>query len=186
MAEIAQATKKFSECLMVMNVLWARLTEIGKNWRFVYKALAVIEYLVAQGSERASLASFDYVEPSSKDVGVNVRKKAETIVALLNNKDKLQEVRNKAVGNRHKNVFAHFVALMTLYSIVVPDMNDSFQSGDHYGGFGSTTDGYKDGDRQLLVFIVKTFDLGIFLVRLRVGLAMVLVEEIGTRMKVNK
>lgn len=26
-----------SECQMVMNVLWTRLTETGKDWRYVYK-----------------------------------------------------------------------------------------------------------------------------------------------------
>ena len=49
-----------------------------------------------------SLSSFEYVEPSGKDMGINVRKKAETIVALLNDKDKIQEVRNKAASNREK------------------------------------------------------------------------------------
>ncbi|KAK4745543.1 hypothetical protein SAY87_011855 [Trapa incisa] len=114
LAEIAQATKKFTECQMVMNVLWTRLHETGKDWRYVYKALAVIEYLVAHGSERAvddiiehtfqisSLSSFEYVEPSGKDLGINVRKKAENIVALLNDKDKIQEIRNKAAANRDK------------------------------------------------------------------------------------
>ncbi|KAF2304405.1 hypothetical protein GH714_030782 [Hevea brasiliensis] len=53
LAEIAQATNKFTECQMVMNVLWTRLGEKGKDWRLVYKALSVIEYLVAHGSERA-------------------------------------------------------------------------------------------------------------------------------------
>ncbi|XP_068497540.1 clathrin interactor EPSIN 1-like isoform X2 [Phaseolus vulgaris] len=38
---------------MAMNVLWTRLGETGKDWRYVYKALAVIEYLVAHGCERA-------------------------------------------------------------------------------------------------------------------------------------
>lgn len=49
-----------------------------------------------------SLSSFEYVEPSGKDVGLNVRKKAETIAALLNDKEKIQEVRNKAAANRDK------------------------------------------------------------------------------------
>ncbi|KAL2940166.1 Clathrin interactor EPSIN 1 [Bienertia sinuspersici] len=53
LADIAQATKKFTECQMVMSVLWTRLGETGKDWRYVYKALAVIEYLIANGSERA-------------------------------------------------------------------------------------------------------------------------------------
>lgn len=62
---------------MIMNVLWERLSETGSNWRHVYKvvhlrlhfslcfffykfptfnpvfqALTVIEYLLANGSER--------------------------------------------------------------------------------------------------------------------------------------
>lgn len=49
-----------------------------------------------------SLSSFEYVEPSGKDVGINVRKKAETIIALLNNKEKIQETRKKAAANRDK------------------------------------------------------------------------------------
>lgn len=53
-----------------------------------------------------SLTSFEYVEPSGKDMGINVRKKAETIVTLLNDKEKIQEVRNKATANRDKLVFA--------------------------------------------------------------------------------
>lgn len=35
-------------------------------------------------------------------MGINVRKKAENIVSLLNNKDKIHEVRNKAAANREK------------------------------------------------------------------------------------
>lgn len=38
-------------------------------------------------------------------MGINVRKKAENIVALLNNKEKISEIRDKAVANRNKLVF---------------------------------------------------------------------------------
>ncbi|XP_051129479.1 clathrin interactor EPSIN 1-like isoform X2 [Andrographis paniculata] len=164
LAEIAQATKKFSECRMVMNVLWTRLTETGKNWRLVYKALSVIEYLVAHGSERAvedigehtyqisSLASFEYVEPSGKDLGINVRKKAETISALLNNQEKIQEVRNKAAINRDK-YFGLSSSGITYGSGAASFSSNSFRSSDRYGGFCNTGDtdtfksSYKDGNR---------------------------------------
>ncbi|KAK6161927.1 hypothetical protein DH2020_001768 [Rehmannia glutinosa] len=164
LAEIAQATKKFTECQMVMNVLWTRLTETGKNWRFVYKSLTVIEYLVAHGSERAvddiiehtfqisSLASFEYVEPSGKDVGINVRKKAETIVALLNNKDKIQEVRNKAAANREKYVGLSSSGI-TYKSGAASFSSTGFKNNDRYGGFGNSgdsetfKDSYKDTDQ---------------------------------------
>ncbi|GKV09989.1 hypothetical protein SLEP1_g21417 [Rubroshorea leprosula] len=35
-------------------------------------------------------------------MGINVQKKAENIVSLLNNKDKIQESRNKATTNHDK------------------------------------------------------------------------------------
>lgn len=35
-------------------------------------------------------------------MGINVRKKAQTVLALLHDKDKIREVRDKAVANRDK------------------------------------------------------------------------------------
>ncbi|KAL9259401.1 Clathrin interactor EPSIN 1-like protein [Drosera capensis] len=142
LAEIAQATKKFSECQM---------------------ALTVIEYLVANGSERAvddiiehtfqisSLTSFEYVEPSGKDMGINVRKKAETIVSLLNDKDKIQEVRDKAAATRDK-YFGLSSSGVTYKSGSASLGSSSFQSSIKSGGFGGTsgsdTFGHKDKDED--------------------------------------
>ncbi|GER32541.1 clathrin interactor EPSIN 1 [Striga asiatica] len=153
LAEIAGATKKFNECQIVMDVLWTRLTETGRNWRFVYKALTVIEYLVANGSERAlddviehtfqisSLTSFEYVEPSGKDVGLNVRKKAETIVRLLNDKDKIQQVRDKAAANREK-YFGVSSSEITYKSGAASFSSSNFRNSDRYGGFGNSDTSY--------------------------------------------
>ncbi|KAG7554951.1 ENTH domain [Arabidopsis suecica] len=153
LAEIAQATKKFSECQMVMSVLWTRLSETGKDWRYVYKALAVVDYLISNGSERAvdeiiehtyqisSLTSFEYVEPNGKDVGINVRKKAENIVALLNNKEKISEIRDKAIANRNKYVGLSSTGI-TYKSGSSASFGGSFQSG------SSNYDSYKDRDSR--------------------------------------
>lgn len=46
-------------------------------------------------------------------MGINVRKKAENIVALLNNKEKISEIRDKATVNRNKLVFIQ-VNIITL------------------------------------------------------------------------
>ena len=59
-------------------------------------------FLIIYSGLVKELSSFEYVEPSGKDVGLNVRKKAENIVSLLNDKDKIHEVRNKAAANRDK------------------------------------------------------------------------------------
>lgn len=42
------------------------------------------------------------MEPNGKDQGINVRKKSQTLVALVNDKDKIGEVRQKANENRDK------------------------------------------------------------------------------------
>ncbi|WZZ91532.1 hypothetical protein YC2023_120111 [Brassica napus] len=171
LAEIAQATKKFSECQMVMGVLWTRLTERGKDWRYVYKALAVIDYLISNGSERAvdeiiehtyqisSLSSFEYVEPNGKDVGINVRKKAENIVALLNNKEKISEIRDKATINRNKYVGLSSTGIS--YKSGSASFGGSFQSGsssydrdsrgkdkDDYESFQKSRRGVKSEERS--------------------------------------
>ncbi|KAK9742057.1 hypothetical protein RND81_03G145500 [Saponaria officinalis] len=70
LAEIAQATKKFTECQMVMNVLWTRLGETGKDWRY---SLTVIEYLIANGAERAV---DDIIEHTFQISSLTVRNKA--------------------------------------------------------------------------------------------------------------
>lgn len=114
MAEIAQATRNFNESQLVMGALWKRVSDTSRNWRHVYKALTILEYLVANGSERvvdellehtfqiSTLSDFEFVEPNGKDQGINVRKKAQNILSLINDKDKIREVRQKAAANRDK------------------------------------------------------------------------------------
>ncbi|KAK9273891.1 hypothetical protein L1049_018703 [Liquidambar formosana] len=166
LAEIAQATTKFSEYQIVMNVLWTRLSETGKDWRHVYKALAVIEYLVANGTERAvdeiiehtfqisSLSGFEYVEPNGKDMGINVRKKVENIVALLNDKEKIQAARKKAAANRDKYFGLSSTGITYKSgSASYGSSSSSYSSSDRYGGLSGTKEGdlfkdsYKDKDR---------------------------------------
>ncbi|KAL0432943.1 UNVERIFIED_CONTAM: Clathrin interactor EPSIN 2 [Sesamum latifolium] len=97
-----------------MSVIWKRTNDTGKNWRHVYKALTVLEYLVAHGSERviddirehayqiSTLSDFQYIDSSGKDQGNNVRKKSQSLVVLVNDKERIQEVRQKAAANRDK------------------------------------------------------------------------------------
>ncbi|KAK6122885.1 hypothetical protein DH2020_043351 [Rehmannia glutinosa] len=114
LADIAQATRNYHEYQMIMSVIWKRTNDTGKNWRHVYKALTVLEYLVAHGSERviddirehayqiSTLSDFQYIDSSGKDQGNNVRKKSQSLVVLVNDKERIQEVRQKAAANREK------------------------------------------------------------------------------------
>ncbi|KAG5252073.1 clathrin interactor EPSIN [Salix suchowensis] len=114
LALIAQASRNYHEYQMIMAVLWKRLNDTGKNWRHVYKALTVLEYLVAHGSERvideirehsyqiSTLSDFQYIDSSGKDQGNNVRKKSQNLVVLVNDKERIIEVRQKAAANKDK------------------------------------------------------------------------------------
>ncbi|XP_026665489.2 clathrin interactor EPSIN 2-like [Phoenix dactylifera] len=114
LADIAQATRNYQEYQMIMHVIWKRINDTGKNWRHVYKALIVLEYLVANGSERvideirehayqiSTLSDFQYIDSSGRDQGSNVRRKSQSLVALVNDKERIQEVRQKALANRDK------------------------------------------------------------------------------------
>ncbi|KAL1535277.1 clathrin interactor EPSIN 2-like isoform X2 [Salvia divinorum] len=114
LADIAQATRNYHEYQMITSVIWKRINDTGKNWRHVYKALTVLEYLIAHGSERviddikehayqiSTLSDFQYIDSSGRDQGNNVRKKSHSIVALVNDKERIQEVRQKAAANRDK------------------------------------------------------------------------------------
>ncbi|XP_022735375.1 clathrin interactor EPSIN 3-like isoform X2 [Durio zibethinus] len=114
LSDIAMATRNYHEYQMIMAVLWKRINDTGKNWRHVYKALTVLDYLVAHGSERviddirehayqiSNLSNFQYIDSSGRDQGSNVRKKSQSLVALVNDKERIIEVRQKAVANRDK------------------------------------------------------------------------------------
>ncbi|WVZ86968.1 hypothetical protein U9M48_033678 [Paspalum notatum var. saurae] len=158
LSELAHATKKFAECQMVMNVLWTRLSERGANWRHVYKALTIIEYLIANGSERAVddildhyskisvLSSFEYVEPNGKDAGINVRKKVETIVGILNDKERIKAVRDKAANNRDKYVGLSSTGITYKSSSAAFGSSGNYSSGERYGSFSGTREADSFGD----------------------------------------
>ncbi|ENN77697.1 hypothetical protein D910_05811 [Dendroctonus ponderosae] len=52
MAEIADLTYNVVAFSEIMQMVWKRLNDHGKNWRHVYKALVVLEYLIKTGSEK--------------------------------------------------------------------------------------------------------------------------------------
>jgi hypothetical protein len=81
LGEIARCTASPDERAQVLSVLWRRVAEDKPDqWRCVYKALAVLEYLVANGSEAVvdelcnlaprrlvSLSGFQYKDTDGKD-----------------------------------------------------------------------------------------------------------------------
>lgn len=112
MSEIADLTFNVVAFTEVMSMIWKRLNDHGKNWRHVYKALALVDYLIKTGSERVAqecreniytiqtLRDFQYIDRDGRDQGVNVREKAKQLVALLRDEEKLKRERSQALKTK--------------------------------------------------------------------------------------
>ncbi|KYM87105.1 Epsin-2 [Atta colombica] len=129
MAEIADLTYNVVAFTEIMQMLWKRLNDHGKNWRHVYKALVLLEYLIKTGSEKVAqqckenifaiqtlkayifniyfFIDFQYMD-GHKDQGINVREKAKQLVALLKDDERLRNERARAL--KAKERFAQSVS----------------------------------------------------------------------------
>ncbi|KAL6304442.1 hypothetical protein BKA93DRAFT_784005 [Sparassis latifolia] len=146
MQDIAQGTYNFQNFNEVMPAIYARFMEKeAKQWRQIYKALQLLEYLVKNGSERVvddarshvatikMLRNFYYIDDKGKDQGLNVRNRSRELVDLLSDVEKIRTERRKAKANKHKYIGSGNDAM-------------SFSSGgSRYGGFGSDSVGYGGG-----------------------------------------
>ncbi|KAG1822710.1 ENTH-domain-containing protein [Suillus subaureus] len=84
MQEIAQGTFNFQNFNEIMPCIYARFMEKeARQWRQIYKALQLLEYLIKHGSERVvddsrshistlkMLRNFHYIDDKGKDEGQN-------------------------------------------------------------------------------------------------------------------
>ncbi|XP_026466630.1 epsin-2-like isoform X2 [Ctenocephalides felis] len=113
MSEIADLTYNVVAYTEIMQMVWKRLNDHGKNWRHVYKALVLLEYLIKTGSEKVAqqckenifavqtLKDFQYME-EGKDKGVNVREKAKQLVTLLRDEERLRNERARALKAKER------------------------------------------------------------------------------------
>ncbi|KAG5842503.1 hypothetical protein ANANG_G00178320 [Anguilla anguilla] len=114
MAEISDLTYNVVACSEIMTMVWKRLNDSGKNWRHVYKAMTLLDYLLKTGSDRVAqqcneniyvlqtLREFQFIDRDGKDQGVNVREKAKQLVTLLKDEEKLKEERAQALKTKEK------------------------------------------------------------------------------------
>ncbi|MEQ2218845.1 Epsin-2 [Xenoophorus captivus] len=114
MSEIADLTYNVVAFSEIMNMIWKRLNDHGKNWRHVYKALTLLDYLIKTGSERVALQckenifaiqtlkDFQYVDKDGKDQGINVREKSKQLVVLLKDEERLKGERSQALKTKER------------------------------------------------------------------------------------
>ncbi|KAJ1807050.1 Epsin-3, clathrin recruitment and traffic between the Golgi and endosome [Coemansia sp. RSA 2523] len=115
MRELADASFNRKDFDDIMPMIYVKVNDTDpSNWRQVYKALQLIEYLIKNGSERVvddvrghmtivkMLKSFHHIDANGKDQGVNVRHRSKEVVELINDSERLRSERNKAKDNRNK------------------------------------------------------------------------------------
>ncbi|XP_056608704.1 epsin-3 isoform X1 [Triplophysa dalaica] len=114
MLEIADLTFNVVAFTEVMGIIWKRLNDHGKNWRHVYKALSLLDYLIKMGSERVAqqckeniyavqtLRDFQYIDRDGQDQGLNVREKSKQLVSLLRDDERLKHERSQAHKTRER------------------------------------------------------------------------------------
>ncbi|XP_077940247.1 epsin-2 isoform X1 [Gasterosteus aculeatus] len=114
MSEVADLTYNVVAFSEIMSMIWKRLNDHGKNWRHVYKALTLLDYLIKTGSERVALQckenifaiqtlkDFQYIDRDGKDQGINVREKSKQLVVLLKDDERLKGERSQALKTKER------------------------------------------------------------------------------------
>ncbi|KAF2662008.1 ENTH-domain-containing protein [Lophiostoma macrostomum CBS 122681] len=115
MQEIANGTFNYQLLNEIMPMIYKRFTEkAAEEWRQIYKALQLLEFLIKNGSERViddarshisllkMLRQFHFIDQNGKDQGINVRNRAKELAELLSDVDRIRSERKKARANRNK------------------------------------------------------------------------------------
>ncbi|KAK4156161.1 Epsin-3 [Chaetomidium leptoderma] len=154
MQEIADATFNYQTLNEIMPLIYRRFTEkSAEEWRQIYKALQLLEYLIKHGSERViddarshitllkMLRQFHYIDPNGKDQGVNVRHRAKELAELLGDVERIRSERKKARTNKGK-----FTSMQSTGGLGSSSRYGGFGSDSgHGGGSSSTYGGYSGG-----------------------------------------
>ncbi|CZR55275.1 related to cytoskeletal adaptor [Phialocephala subalpina] len=148
MQEIANGTYNYQLLNEIMPMIYKRFTEkAAEEWRQIYKALQLLEFLIKNGSERViddarshltllkMLRQFHFIDANGKDQGVNVRNRAKELAELLSDVDKIRAERKKARATRNKYTGVEGGA----------GLGGGLSSSSRYGGFGSEEAGSGSG-----------------------------------------
>ncbi|KAL1767216.1 hypothetical protein HispidOSU_006247 [Sigmodon hispidus] len=102
----------------IMHMMWQRLSDHGKNWRHVYKSLALMEYLIKNGSKKViqscreglcnlqMLKDFQHIDEAGKDQGRYIREKSKQVITLLMDEQLLFKERKVASWTRQRTSYS--------------------------------------------------------------------------------
>ncbi|WVZ91590.1 hypothetical protein U9M48_037740 [Paspalum notatum var. saurae] len=115
LACIADAAFDMDDCWRIAKVLHQRLSRAAdwKEWRPVYKALVVLEFLLTHGPEDLprefmpdvpamhDLRSFNYVDDRGFNWGACMQRRTDSILALLTDAQRLRDARHRVLVSHH-------------------------------------------------------------------------------------
>ncbi|XP_007420077.3 ENTH domain-containing protein 1 [Python bivittatus] len=134
MLEISDLTYNTISLSEIMNMIWHRMNDHGKNWRHVYKSLTLLDYLLKNGSKKVIqhcqegffniqvLKDFHHLDEAGKDQGFHVREKAKQVLALLKDEQLLHNEREIARRTRRRTSYAMLFSQKPSDKAYVPTM----------------------------------------------------------------
>jgi hypothetical protein len=168
MAEIADLTYNVVAFSEIMQMIWKRLNDHGKNWRHVFKSLVLLEYLIKTGNDKVAqqcienifaiqtLKDFQYVE-DNKDHGMSIRDKSKKLVALLKDPERLKAERARALKAKSRAVEAvsssgksSFGSMISRSSSGSGDVTNNSSSGNNMSNTSGSYSGYVDESSTVL------------------------------------
>ncbi|KAM9683741.1 ENTH domain-containing protein 1 [Dama dama] len=118
MLDISDLTFNTVSLSEIMNMLWQRLNDHGKNWRHVYKSLTLMDYLIKNGSKKViqhcregyrnlqTLKDFQHIDEAGKDQGYYIREKSKQVITLLMDEQLLHREREVACRTRRRTSYS--------------------------------------------------------------------------------
>nr|XP_012597324.1 ENTH domain-containing protein 1 isoform X2 [Microcebus murinus] len=118
MLDISDLTFNTISLSEIMNMLWQRLSDHGKNWRHVYKSLTLMDYLIKNGSKKViqhcregfcnlqTLKDFQHIDEAGKDQGYYIREKSKQVITLLMDEQLLHKERDVACRTRWRTSYS--------------------------------------------------------------------------------
>ncbi|XP_069347607.1 ENTH domain-containing protein 1 [Eulemur rufifrons] len=118
MLDISDLTFNTISLSEIMNMLWQRLSDHGKNWRHVYKSLTLMDYLIKNGSKKViqhcregfcnlqTLKNFQHIDEAGKDQGYHIREKSKQVITLLMDEQLLYKEREVACRTRRRTSYS--------------------------------------------------------------------------------
>ncbi|CAG9989768.1 unnamed protein product [Clonostachys byssicola] len=158
MQEIANGTFNYQTLNEIMPMIYRRFTEkAAEEWRQIYKALQLLEFLIKHGSERViddarghltllkMLRQFHFIDQNGKDQGINVRNRAKELAELLSDVDRIRSERKKARASKNKYTGVEGGTGGFSSGGFSSGGFSSGSGGGRFGGFGSESGGYGGG-----------------------------------------